>query len=140
MDIHSQLKNIIDQEKLFFDKASISKYARSTLQKGTTPAGIVMPESSEEIQKIVDLANEQEIGLYPISRGRNWGYGDACAVQDGQVILDLSNMNKIIEVNQDLAYAVIEPGVTQSQLHELLKEKNGHYGWTAQDPAQTPVS
>ncbi|HJP34531.1 MAG TPA: FAD-binding protein, partial [Gammaproteobacteria bacterium] len=48
--------------------------------------------------------------LYPISRGKNWGYGDACPTTDGAAIVDLSRMNQIVEVNTDLAYCVVEPG------------------------------
>ena len=54
---------------------------------------------------------------------RSYYDGSACAVQEGQVIVDLSRMNRILEVNEDLAYAVIEPGVTQIQLFNYLKEK-----------------
>jgi 4-cresol dehydrogenase (hydroxylating) len=41
----------------------------------------------------------------------------------GQVLLDLSRMNRIIRVDPELAYAVIEPGVTQRQLSDFLREK-----------------
>src|SRR3546814_8726582 len=52
---------------------------------------------------------------------KSWGYGDACPVTAGNVILDLSRMNRIREVDPALAYAVIEPGVTQGQLSEHLR-------------------
>ena len=44
--------------------------------------------------------------------------------RDGTLILVLERMNRIIEVNQELAYAVIEPGVTQQQLNDYLKSNN----------------
>lgn len=123
-DLSLLFKNILSRDKLFFDQDSIDLYSRSTLQKGTRPAGIIKPESVNDIKTIVDIANKAKIGLYPISCGKNWGYGDACAVKEGQLIVDLSRMNKILEVNESLAYAVIEPGVTQLQLYEYLKSKN----------------
>src|SRR3546814_5448318 len=51
----------------------------------------------------------------------SWGYGGACPGTAGTVILDLSRMNRIREVDPALAYAVIEPGVTQGQLSEHLR-------------------
>ena len=72
------------------------------------------------------IAREHGVSLYPVSQGRNWGYGDACPVGAGQVVLDLSAMNRIVEVDPDLAYAVIEPGVTQGQLAAHLRAMDGN--------------
>lgn len=109
-------------ENVLFDGTSIKRYSRSTLARGTTPVCILKPGSVEDVRCILKTAREYGIGVYPISRGKNWGYGDACAVEDGQAIIDLGRMNRIIEVNPTLAYAVIEPGVTQFQLYEYLKK------------------
>ncbi len=99
-------------------------YARSTLASGTIPSVIVKPNSTEEIRQITQLANELRWPIHPISSGKNWGYSDACAVSDGQVLLDLSRMNRILEVNIPLGYVVIEPGVTQGQIYEYLQKRN----------------
>lgn len=98
------------------------QYARSTQQFSTRPAAVLYPENAEEVREIVRIASTHGVPLYPISRGNNWGYGDACAATDNQVIVDLRRMNRIIEVNADLAYAVIEPGVTQQQMADYLAE------------------
>lgn len=95
-------------------------YARSTQPQGTRPAAILLPSTLAEVCHIVRIASQYAMPLYPISRGKNWGYGDACAVTDHQVIVDLRRMNRIVEVNVPLAYAVIEPGVTQQQLYDYL--------------------
>jgi len=60
----------------------------------------------------------------PNIRGKNWGYGDACAPSNGQVIVDLRHMNRINIVDEKLAYAVIEPGVTQGQLFQFLQDNH----------------
>jgi 4-cresol dehydrogenase (hydroxylating) flavoprotein subunit len=90
------------------------------------PAGVLYPQTTQEVAEIVRAANPLKIALYPISRGKNWGYGDACAASVGQVILDFSRMNAICELNVERAYVVVEPGVTQGQLAEYLaKAKSG---------------
>ncbi len=105
------------------DPATRSRYSRSAAPRGTVPAAVLHPASTTEVQEIVRIAGRFRVPLYPISRGRNWGYGDACAPTDGQVIVDLGRMNRIVEVNRRLAYAVIEPGVTQADLYEHLREQ-----------------
>ncbi|GMV99033.1 MAG: hypothetical protein AMXMBFR84_01720 [Candidatus Hydrogenedentota bacterium] len=100
---------------------TIGRYARSSSGTSTIPICILYPESTAHVQALVRAASEHGIVLYPISRGKNWGYGDACAPMSGAAIVDLSRMNRIVEVNTDLAYAIIEPGVTQGQLYEYLQ-------------------
>lgn len=104
------------------DDDTRNRYAQSTSMASTQPAAILYPESTAQVQEIVRIAARHRVPLYPISRGRNFGYGDACAPRDGQVIVDLGRMNRIVEVNTPLAYAVIEPGVTQQQLCDYLRE------------------
>jgi 4-cresol dehydrogenase (hydroxylating) len=72
----------------------------------------------------VQIAHRFGVRLHAISRGKNWGYGDACAATDGQVIVELTRMNAIREVNVELGYAVIEPGVSQGQMYQYLLENN----------------
>lgn len=104
------------------DDETIDRYQRTTQDRGTRPCCVLYPTSTEEVQTVLRIAAEQEVAVYPISRGRNWGYGDRCAPTEGAAIVDLSRMNRIVEVNTELAYAVIEPGVSQGQLHRYLSE------------------
>jgi 4-cresol dehydrogenase (hydroxylating) flavoprotein subunit len=105
-----------------FDDNTVERYARTTGPKPTRPLAVLTPASTQQVQRVVQIAGRFGLSVYPISRGRNWGYGDACAPTDGQVIVDLRRMGRIVEVNAELAYAVIEPGVTQGQLYEHLRE------------------
>jgi 4-cresol dehydrogenase (hydroxylating) len=103
------------------DAATLERYARSTASRPTTPLAVVRPGSRAEVIALVDLARRHQAPIYPVSTGKNWGYGDACAVSDGQLIMELARMNRIVEVDAQLAYAVIEPGVTQQQLSDYLR-------------------
>lgn len=82
---------------------------------------LLRPGCTSDVQKIVAIANEFKIPLHPVSCGRNWGMGSRLPVEDGTAVVDLSRMNRIIEVNSQHHYAVIEPGVTQRQLYEYLE-------------------
>ena len=99
------------------------QYARRTAASaGNRPGAILLPESVEQVRQIVKIASQFSVPLYPISRGKNWGYGAACAPTPGQVIVDLQRMKRIVEVNATLGYAVIEPGVTQGHLSDHLEK------------------
>jgi 4-cresol dehydrogenase (hydroxylating) len=69
-------------------------------------------------------ANETGVPLWTISRGKNNGYGGPEARDPDSVILDLHRMDRIIEVNDELGYAILEPGVTFFALAEYIRENN----------------
>lgn len=91
--------------------------------KDHMPSLALQPTTKEEVVAIVKVCNKYVIPLWTFSTGKNMGYGTAAPAQKGSVILDLHKMNKIIEVNPDLCYAILEPGVTYQQLFDYIKEK-----------------
>jgi (+)-pinoresinol hydroxylase len=85
----------------------------------------VAPDSVEQVQKVVRIANQYKIPLYPVSTGKNLGYGGSAPVFSGSVVLDLKRMNRILEVNEENAYVLVEPGVSYFDLYRYIQEK----GW-----------
>ena len=82
----------------------------------------VAPQSVEEIQAILRIANEYKIPLWPVSRGKNLGYGGSAPLVSGSVVLDLGRMKRIFEVNEKMGYVVIEPGVGFFDLFQHLHD------------------
>ncbi|MES2317111.1 MAG: FAD-binding oxidoreductase [Pseudomonadota bacterium] len=115
------LQDVVGAEHVRHDPSALERYARSTAARSTRPLALVYPGSHAEVVALVQVAARFAIPVYPVSTGKNWGYGDACAVGHGQLVLELSRMNRIIAVDAELAYAVIEPGVTQQQLSDYLR-------------------
>lgn len=114
-------RDALGEEKVDASPETLARYARTMQPHGATPDCVLYPESVEEVQAIARVAQEQAHVIYPISRGKNWGYGDACAHVEGAAIVDLGRMNRIIEINRELGYALIEPGVTQQQLVDAVR-------------------
>lgn len=123
------LRAIVGDAYIETDTRARAWYARSTFPSGTKPWAVVRPDRTSQVQAIVRTAARFGLALHPISRGRNWGYGDRCALTDDQVILDLGHMNRILEVNEELGYATIEPGVSQGQMADHLEAAGLPY-WT----------
>jgi 4-cresol dehydrogenase (hydroxylating) len=83
----------------------------------------VAPATVEEIQAVVRLANEHKTPLWPVSRGKNLGYGANAPRQPGSIVLDLGRMQKVHEINTELGYCVIEPGVSFFDLYEAIQRE-----------------
>jgi 4-cresol dehydrogenase (hydroxylating) flavoprotein subunit len=89
------------------------------------PAAAVLPSSVEDVQAVVRIANEHRIPLWTQSQGRNYAYGGPAPRLDGSVVLSLQRMNRVLEVNEELAYALVEPGVSFFDLVDAVRD-GGH--------------
>lgn len=88
-------------------------------------SAVVAPRNVPDVQAVVRLCNEYEIPVWPFSIGRNVGYGGAAPRVPGSLGMDLGrHMNKVLNVDVDGAYALVEPGVTYFDLHNYLVENN----------------
>jgi 4-cresol dehydrogenase (hydroxylating) flavoprotein subunit len=85
------------------------------------PAAVLMPSSVEEVQAVLRVANEEKVRLWTSSQGRNNGYGGAAPRSAGGVALSLRRMNRVLEVNEESAYALVEPGVRFFDLYDHLR-------------------
>lgn len=113
-------RSLLGPERVLIDQKTRERYGRTTLNRAPMAPAVIRPERAEQIAEVLRIARDHRVSLYPISRGCNWGWGDACPVTDGQVVLDLAALNRIVEINAELGYVVIEPGVSQGQLAQAL--------------------
>jgi len=86
-------------------------------------AAAVAPESVAQIQKILEIAQRYSIPLYTIATGRNLAYGGSAPVYSGSVVLDLKRMNRVLEISEEYAYALVEPGVSYFDIYRHIREK-----------------
>src|SRR5438552_3472737 len=106
------LEGALGKENAIFGDDVARRYHWCTIPIKRSIDGVLRPASVDEIRTILYIANVHDIPLYPISTGNNWGYGAGIPPRDGNVIVDLGRLNRFHEVNTELAYAVVEPGVT----------------------------
>jgi 4-cresol dehydrogenase (hydroxylating) flavoprotein subunit len=106
---------------------TIARYSRNLLPSGDrSPAGVVYPGSTADVQAIVRIANEHQYPLYSFSTGENRGMGLRSPIQTGQIIVDVgARMNRILEIDETLCFAAIEPGVTYQRMYDALGQR-GH--------------
>lgn len=122
-----QFRTVVGSEWVFSDVA-LNPYldpypTTENPDQSNRPFAAVSAASTEDVQAIVRIANEYKIPLWPISRGKNHAYGGAAPVLSGTVILDMSRMNRILEVSEEYAYALVEPGVSYFDLYEHIQKR-----------------
>ena len=84
-------------------------------------AAVVQPQSVEEIQAIVRIANEHKVPLWVSGVGKNNGYGGSSPRVRGSVVVNLRRMNRVLEIDEELGYAVVGPASTASTSTRRLR-------------------
>src|SRR4051794_41218882 len=88
------------------------------LQYAVTPGAVVLPENAEQVQAVVRACHEAEVPW--VARGAGSGLsGGALPVEEG-VLIVLSRMNRILEVDLDNQRVVVEPGVTNIAVSQAV--------------------
>lgn len=85
------------------------------------PGAVLMPGSVDDVRAILRIANDFGVPLWTSSQGRNNGYGGSAPRVAGTVVLSLRRMNRVLEVNEESAYALVEPGVRFFDLYDHLR-------------------
>lgn len=133
-----EFRTILGEAKVRTDQASLKPYMRNTIAENgepRKPSAVISPATPKEIQGVVGIANKYKTPLWTSYGMENEGYGSAVPATSGQIILDLKNMKKIIEVDQELGYCLVEPGVTYDELQQYLKKNKINLWLDAPAPA-----
>lgn len=120
--VYRALEDIVGEENISDREFIISAYRHTNPQNGkkqNSPAAIIMPGNTGEVQQIVKICNKNKISYNAVTSL----FGVAgIANQPGTLLISMRRMNLILEINSEDRYAVVEPGVRQVQLKsEVLK-------------------
>lgn len=108
-------KNVLDQPEDLYPYALDA----SIVYRGM-PACIVRPHSTEEVSDVVKLANEERIPLVP--RGAGTNFVGAAVPSKGGIVIDLTGMDRILEISPQDLRCTVEAGVVHAKLEaELAK-------------------
>lgn len=115
--LERQLEGIFGSERVLSDSAVLKKYSEDqSFTPPRFPQLAVYPETTEEVQQIVRLANVEKFTILPYSSGAIQ-QGTTVPVGGG-VIVDLTRMNRISDLDDVSRTVNVEPGVTFAQLQE----------------------
>lgn len=126
-DALNAMRQALGNEHVVTDFLKRQEYQTTTYQTAFKIPAIVFPGSLEEVQACVRIANSAKTPIYPISTGKNYGYGSRVPSSERCIVLELSRMKRIIDYSEDLGTVTVEPGVTQRQLSEFLMARGNRF-------------
>ena len=121
---------IVDEDVL----ASLSHDEAEWAAVGRAAVGL-RARSEAEVQHAVSVC--AELGVAVVARGAGTGLSGGANATDGCVIVDLTKMDKVVDVDCENLLAVVQPGVVNNDLKAAVAE---HGLWYPPDPASAPIS
>lgn len=112
-----KLIEIVGGANVSDDAATLDSYSKDmSFVNKTKPAYVVKAHSADEIKRLVAAANETLTPLVPVSSGSPHFRGDTVPSTGGAVVVDMSEMKKIMFADRPRRVAMVEPGVTFGEL------------------------
>lgn len=129
-----RLAAIVGKEWVITDRAGKGVYELDASDESIvgihTPDVVVLPKSTQEISRIVKLANALETPV--VVRGAGTGLAGGTITTRGGILIVVARMNQILEVNEVDRYAIVEPGLINLDLSAAMIPRGWYY---APDPA-----
>lgn len=121
VSLQSALARIVGSEHALTGAAISDDYTHdeALTLKPAAPDVLVRPESAEQIAAILQLADAQHVPV--TARGSGTGLSGACVAKRGGILLSFERMRRILEIDTANQVAVVQPGVTLSQLDEATQ-------------------
>jgi glycolate oxidase len=118
--ISQAIKNIVGKENVLEDKETRICYSYDATNLKYLPDLIVYPFTREQISAILKLANETRFPVIP--RGAGTGFTGGTLPVEGGVVLVLTKMNRILQIDTENLVAVVEPGVVTYHLQQEVEK------------------
>jgi len=121
-DVYKKLVDIFRVENVSDKNVDLYPYSYDMTEcEPRMPDFVVIPETREQLITLVKFCNKNLIPIVPYISGNN--VGGLTIPEHGGIIVDFGKkMNKILHVNENMMYAILEPGVTFGQFKKYLDE------------------
>ncbi|MGD0154218.1 MAG: FAD-binding oxidoreductase, partial [Thermacetogeniaceae bacterium] len=123
--IIDEITGVVGEENIFISLEERMCYGYDGTPNAFMPDLVARPGNTGEIQAIVRLANRH---LFPIiPRGAGTGLSGGSLPVSGGVVLDLTRMNRILEIDEENLVAVVEPGVVTFAIQQEVERRGLFY-------------
>lgn len=131
----AKLQQIVGKKYVSTDQADLICYSYDATQRQYMPDVVVHPASADEISRIMRLANETRIPVYP--RGAGSGFTGGSLPTAGGIVLVTTRLDKILEIDEENLVATVEPGVVTEHFQKAVEKVGLFY---PPDPASLKFS
>ena len=126
VQIKKDLIDLLGKDKVLTKELDLMYYSYDssflTKLEPKDPVAVVLPKSTEDVQKVMRYAYENRINVIP--RGAGTGETGGCIAISGGIVLDLSSWDEIVEIDAANMQVIVRPGIVHARLNEQLAKFN----------------
>lgn len=119
-----EMEAILGSDGLLIDPAQIAEFRDPFAPPDGDwyePGAVLLPTSVDQVQAILRVANAHGTPVWTNGQGRNNGYGGPAPRVSGSFVLSLRRMNRVLDVDEESGWALVEPGVRFFDLYDHLR-------------------
>ena len=124
-EVIGNLQKAVGRESVITDKESLLCYSYDATRIEVLPDLLLRPKTSEDVAAVLKIANKEKIPVVP--RGAGSGLAGASIPVNGGIVMSMQFMDRIIEINKDDFYAVVEPGVITRDFQRAVEAEGLFY-------------
>jgi FAD/FMN-containing dehydrogenase len=122
--LYSRMASIVGERYVAKDDYALyAVHADAGFEKGGIPEIIVRPQSTQQVAEIMKTANRHKIAV-TVRGGASSAAGGATPVAPGGILMDLTDMNRILEINLNTSTITAEAGITFGEIAAKLHPMN----------------
>ncbi len=133
--IRRQFRSIVGEDWFLDTPEDLATYSYDAFLPEFKPDGVIVPQNTDQISRIMYIANREKINIIP--RGAGTNICGSSVARKGGMIMAFHRLNKILEIDHESMCAVVQPGVVNAELQKEVEKKGLMY---PPDPASLFVS
>lgn len=126
-DALAECATLMDPSRVCADPIELSQVNTATFLTQAAAPAVLKPSTRAQVADCLRIAHRYRVPVYPVSTGKNWGYGSAVAPQDGCLLLSLAGLDRIVDFDAHAGRVRVEPGVTFQQLSTYLRARGAPF-------------
>ncbi len=123
----AQCATLLGPDRVCTGSTELAQANAATFMTEAVAPAILKPANRAHVAHCLRVANQYRVPVYPVSTGKNWGYGSAVAPQSGCMLLSLAGLDRIVDFDALAGRVRLEPGVTFQQLSTFLRDRSASF-------------
>jgi glycolate oxidase len=125
--VREELQSGLPFDALTTDPVSTDAYRRdmATFCRAGTPAAVVHPVTTEHVRHVLRVASRHRVAVVP--QGARSGLSGGANAIDDCIVISMTRMNRIVEINEVEQIAIVQPGVVNADLSKAVLARGLFY-------------
>jgi glycolate oxidase len=119
-DLENGLAQLFKKDQVLISPEEKLCYSYDATNKSFLPDAVVLPRSTDDVVKLMKYAHQHKIAVVP--RGAGSGYTGGSLPVRGGIVVSFEQMTKVLELNKEKKYAIIEPGVVTQEFADYVNK------------------